>query len=292
MPKPPTPLSIAACVNLACLYEATAPKPGNVHRGADFEDLTYVDLLVSAAVIAPILDNAGQKPLGKTVLSAVKATQLAVNTNSNLGIVLLLTPLALASTRDAPITAGIGLVLDDLQPQDAADVYEAIRLAKPDGLGSRDEADVAEPPSISLVDAMRLAADRDLVARQYATDFAEVLGFVLPAITTALARGATLGQSIVEAHLRSMAEHPDSLIARKCGADLARQAADWAAEVLKQGTPGDETFRRALADFDFWLRSDGNRRNPGSTADLIAAALFVGLREGSIDPATPFYPAC
>jgi len=39
-----------------------------------------------------------------------------------------------------------------------------------------------------------------------------------------------------------------------------------------------------LADFDFWLRSDGHRRNPGTTADLIAAALFVLLRDGLIDP--------
>jgi triphosphoribosyl-dephospho-CoA synthetase len=28
------------------------------------------------------------------------------------------------------------------------------------------------------------------------------------------------------------------------------------------------------------LRADGHRRNPGATADLIAAALFVALREG------------
>ena len=43
------------------------------------------------------------------------------------------------------------------------------------------------------------------------------------------------------------------------------------------------TTTRALADFDFWLRSDGHRRNPGTTADLIAAALFAGLRDGWID---------
>lgn len=76
-----------------------------------------------------------------------------------------------------------------------------------------------------------------------------------------------------------MSEFPDSLIARKCGEAVAQQSADHARYVLSCGGPGDENYERGLADLDFWLRSDHHRRNPGTTADLIAASLFVALRE-------------
>jgi triphosphoribosyl-dephospho-CoA synthase len=86
-----------------------------------------------------------------------------------------------------------------------------------------------------------------------------------------------------------MAELPDSLIARKCGLDVARGASARAATVLAAGTPGDTAYNRAIADFDFWLRADRNRRNPGTTADLLAAALFVALRDGRIEWPLRYY---
>ena len=42
------------------------------------------------------------------------------------------------------------------------------------------------------------------------------------------------------------------------------------------------TRRTELNRLDTWLRGDGNRRNPGTTADLVAAILFAGLRDGVI----------
>jgi triphosphoribosyl-dephospho-CoA synthase len=81
-----------------------------------------------------------------------------------------------------------------------------------------------------------------------------------------------------------LAAYPDSLIARKCGPETAARAAAIAQRVLAAGMPGDEDYLLELGEFDFWLRSDGNRRNPGTTADLIAAGLFVVLREGLIRP--------
>ena len=76
----------------------------------------------------------------------------------------------------------------------------------------------------------------------------------------------------------------DLLIARKCGEKTAQQAADRASNVLQSGTPLEEPYERALADFDFWLRCDGHRRNPGTTADLLTAGLFVLLRDGLVKP--------
>lgn len=279
-------LSVGQCAALACLLEATAPKPGNVHRGADFDDLTYVDFAVSAAVVAPIFERAPTRRLGQTVLDAVSATRQAVATNTNLGMLLLMTPLAMAA---GPLDRGVCRVLERLDAEDARLVYQAIRLAQPGGLGRVERADVHGPAPTDLVAAMRLAADRDLVARQYANGFSEVLGVVLPVLAQAVARRWPLADVIVYAHLRVLSEFPDTLIARKCGDQVARRAADQAAAVLAAGQPGDEGYGRALADFDFWLRADHHRRNPGATADLLAAGLFAALRDGIIPWPLRFY---
>jgi triphosphoribosyl-dephospho-CoA synthase len=121
------------------------------------------------------------------------------------------------------------------------------------------------------------------VARQYANGFADVFGEVVPTLTDANAR-FPLYQAIVYAYLCVLARHPDSLIARKCGTETADRASNHAAHIVASTNPGDETWHDQLADFDFWLRSDGHRRNPGTTADLITAGLFVTLWQGTLKP--------
>ncbi len=274
--------SIGECATLACLMEAHAPKLGNVHPDADFEDMTFADFEASAEAIGPIFDNADRQSVGRTVLDAVQATREAVGINTNLGTVLLMAPLARVP-RDVPIREGTAAVLEALDADDARMVYEAIRLARPGGLGWAAVADVAEAPPVGLVEAMRLAADRDLVARQYSDGYREVLEMVVPWLGDARGRDQSSDTMIVDIQLRLMREIPDSLIARKCGAAIAAQARDRAAEVLSASSSVDESYQRALAGFDEWLRADAHRRNPGTTADLIAAGLFVALREGTID---------
>jgi len=105
-------LSVGLCVQLACVWEATARKPGNVHRYRDFDDVRYLDFLLSAAAIAPVLEGAAARPVGQTIL-------------------------------------------------------EAIRLANPGGLGRVSQQDVHDEPTQGLREVMALAADRDLIARQY-----------------------------------------------------------------------------------------------------------------------------
>src|SRR6476661_2376465 len=121
-------LTIGQCAALATIMEATAPKPGNVHRGADFEDLSYPDFVVAATMVAPVFEAAIEAPLGATVLAAVQATRRAVDTNSNLGTVLLLAPLAKVP-RTVPLDIGVRDVFARLTPEDSHDIYEAIRLA-------------------------------------------------------------------------------------------------------------------------------------------------------------------
>lgn len=284
-PSPDSPpLGLGACATLACLWEATAPKPGNVYRGADFADMTYADFLTSAAVIGPVLDDCESLGLGGTVLTAVSATKNAVNTNTNLGTVLLLAPLALSAASGTPP----GEIVSAATNEDTQQIYQAIRLASPGGLGEVESGDVAAPPQHSLLEAMQLAADRDLVAKQLSGDFAEVR-WAADETQKWAQQGLPLSDAIVATQLRLLANHGDSLVARKIGLAASQELSDRAAAVVGIDISDCELYANALADFDFWLRADGNKRNPGTTADLIAAALFVLLSENRLSWPVRFY---
>lgn len=276
-------LTIAQCATFACLLEATAPKPGNVHRGADFENLCFTDFVASAVAIGPAMERARQQGVGIATLEAIRATRSLVSTNTNLGCVLLIAPLAAVPSMQR-LEQGIGTVLDSLTTDDSDRVYEAIRVAAPGGLGNVTEMDVNDPAPSDLVQAMRLAADRDLVARQYTNAFSDVFETVVSGLVAGRAEGWPLTTAIVHTHIQLMAGFPDSLIERKCGKQVAQESSDRAKRVLTSGRPGDATYELALRDLDFWLRSDGHRRNPGTSADLIAAGLFAALRDRLIMP--------
>ncbi len=264
---------------LACAMEATATKPGNVHPGASFVHLTYSDFIKSANAIAPIVASAPEVGVGRAILEAVSRTRSAVGQNSNLGIILLLTPLA-AVPSAISLRDGIGDVLQRLDQTDADLVYQAIRTAQPGGMGQVDEEDVSKQPTVTLLAAMQLAADRDSVAAQYATGYRLIFDFGVRELAVTFDRG--WHNAVVGLHLRLMARNPDTLIARKCGWDEARQSAARAQAVLDAGWPDSALGQSQCGELDNWLRAGDNRRNPGTTADLVTACLFAALREGQI----------
>jgi triphosphoribosyl-dephospho-CoA synthase len=266
---------------IACLLEVAAPKPGNVHRLADLAALHLIDFLLSAAAIAEPLDRARFDGVGQAVLGSIEATRRVVTTNTNLGIVLLLAPMA-AVPETTPLAEGVESVLAATTLDDARAVYRAIRLAQPGGLGAVPEEDVANEPSVPLRAAMSLAAERDSIARQYANGYRQVLDDALPALRDSLQAGRPLDTAIVAAYLSVLARHPDSLIARKYGLARASEVSRRAAELLGAGWPDRERAIRLCAEFDAWLRNPANRFNPGTTADLVTAALYAALRDGII----------
>jgi triphosphoribosyl-dephospho-CoA synthase len=271
----------------ACIWEVMSRKVGNVHPAATFRQGNLTDFLISAAVIAPFFNSKLTPKVGATIHLAVDATQDAVGHNTNLGIILLLSPLA-AIHRYLPLRDHIARVLAELTADDTRCVYESIRLANPGGLGNAPEQDVWQEPTVTLLDAMKLAADRDMVARQYANGFADVFDFGTPAFLDAFARFGCVEAAIIDSQLRWLAEYPDSLIARKNDPAVAEDVRRRAAEVQGLGGIATPEGRRAGVAFDRHLRSDGNRLNPGTTADLITACLFVALRENKVAPSAPF----
>jgi len=287
---PMQPLSaadVASAAQLACLLEASAPKPGNVHPGARFHDAGFEDFLASSAAIGPALLRAGDCPLGETILAAIRATRRWTTANTNLGIVLLLAPLARAALEPPhelshdSLRARTSRVLDATTVADATLVYEAIRLAHPAGLGRSDEQDVSTTPTVPLRDAMRLAAGRDGIAREYATDFRMTFEIGAPAVAKARQDQLSWNDSIVETFLTQLATVPDTHVARKLGARTAEDISRQAAHVLAAGGVRTGAGRAELARLDRDLRDDRNARNPGTTADLAASAIFVALLGGT-----------
>lgn len=273
---------IAAAAQLACLLEASAPKPGNVSPGIAFHDTRYEDFLASTAAIAPAFLEAGAQPIGETIRRAIEDTRRWTGSNTNLGIVLLLAPLARAAHASSPksLRDRVREVIGATTVADAAAVYSAIRIARPGGLGAVAEEDVAASPSVTLAAAMELASNRDDVAREYVTGFARTFTVGAPALSKARASGLDWPDAIVECYLALLADSPDTLITRKLGPDAANEVRARAVEVRTAGGMRTNAGRRAVASFDLELRDARNSRNPGTTADITAAAVFVVLLNG------------
>lgn len=271
---------IAQAAQMACLLEVSAPKPGNVNRTHDFAETRFEDFLLSAIAIGPAMAAAGRVGVGRTIWRAVRDTSRLVRTNTNLGIVLLLAPLARACFRAREVQelrAHLAQVLAGLTVEDARLAYAAIRLARPGGLGRVERADIAEAPTVTLYEAMALAQARDAIAREYVTNFAITFDIGYPALKAAWAACADLPTTIVQTYLTILAQVPDTLIARKRGAAMADRVSRWAQQALEQGGALTAQGQQALADLDRALRGEGHALNPGTTADLTTAALFVWL---------------
>jgi len=272
---------VEVLIRLACQTEVLARKPGNVHPEASFDDLNADDFLRAADLVAPWLARATELGVGRAVYESVRATRESVTTNANLGICLLLAPCAAAAGQGNELRPALVRVLQSLNVDDSRWAYRAIRLAAPGGLGEAAQQDISDEPTVTLLEAMRLAADRDGVARQFATGFQDVFETGLLAIRDFSTHG--IERAVIGTHLRLMAAKSDTLIHRKCGPETATESAQRAAAVLDTGWPDQGDAE--LADFDRWLRADGHRRNPGTTADLVAATIFIAMWERVLDPA-------
>lgn len=254
-----------------------APKPGNVTRYQDFHDTTCEDFLISAWAAAPVFAEADKLAVGDLILGARRASSQYVKSNTNLGIILLLAPLAKAALdpTPAPLRRRLRNVLKALTVDDCRKAYIAIRETQPGGLGKLDRHDVRDEPAITLLEAMELAKDRDSIAFEYSSDYRITFTLGYPALRKAREECPQWTNAVVQAHLTVLAEEPDTLIARKLGIEKAKEVSIMAKEALDAGRPGSEDWKKAYANLDSYLRSDNNRLNPGTTADLITASLFV-----------------
>ena len=263
------------CFLRACELDVTVRKPGNVSVASPGHRMHAGQFIASAEAAASPLFEAGA-PVGRRIERAVAATQAAAGCNTNLGIVLLIAPLAAASERrDALDSAealhdALGTVLAALDVADAQAAYRAIAMAHPAGLGEVPQADVHTVPRIGLREAMALAAPRDLIARQFANGFADVFEAARREWVSGFLLADAGAADVQRVFLGWLGRHPDSHIVRKHGEAVAHSVMTAAQGWLAHSAPGSDP---AFAAWDESLKTDGI--NPGTSADLTVATLWL-----------------
>lgn len=269
--------TIEACIIWACENEVAAPKPGNVNCYSDGHNMQVQDFIKSAHVIAPIL---AQKSLsvGELILQSIQATRTVVDCNTNLGIVLLFAPLCRAIHQCSDfeqLPNQLEKVLLNLTVNDAKACYEAILLADAGGLGSSDQQDINAIPSVTLLQAMKIAEERDAIAKQYVNNYSEILNIGLPILTSSIKCGESVEWATAFAYLKLLASVPDTLIRRKQSLEHALEISEAATKILTKVNK-NMTLSSLEAEIITW---DNNLKkkaiNPGTTADLIAATLLI-----------------
>ena len=264
----------------ACLLDVLALKPGNVGAHGAGHGMQALDFLRSARAAAPAI-AAEKASVGERIHAAIAATRAAAGVNTNLGIVLLAAPLAQAAiqvqsklTKPA-LQASLAQVLAGLTVADAQLAFEAIRQANPGGLGEAARHDVRAPAQVSLLEAMREAANRDSIARQYVSGYVDVLDTGLERLAAARANGRDRRWAATEVFLDFLCRYPDSHVARKFGpteAEALRREACAQAEAARRS--GDtRAMRGQLQAWDAALKA--RALNPGTSADLTVATLFA-----------------
>jgi triphosphoribosyl-dephospho-CoA synthase len=306
------PEHVSECLQLAVLLEVSAyPKPGNIHRTADFQETRYEHFLASAVALAPSFRNAAQKgvlasqgkinadeiEVGKTIKDAVERVKTwQSGGNTLLGTIILLIPIASAagitltgnSFSISKLRKNTRLVVESTTPIDAVNVYDAISIAEPGGLSKTPKLDVADPASkqkilrdsVALFDVFKISSSWDTISSEWVNNYSITFDLGYPYFARALEKMKDVNIATVHTFLKILSEVPDTLITRKLGSARAKEISLQAMQVLEAGALTTRRGREKLFQFDNELRDPKHRLNPGTTADLTAAVLAVAVLNG------------
>ena len=279
---------IAKIAQIASALEVSGyPKPGNVHRTRDYDDMVFEDFVISGIVIGDTIREACsdvdvENPLlGKYILQAVAETDRWIKNNTNLGIVMMTTPIAVAaaiSDNFDEIRQNVVKLMANTSVDDACDLYDAINIADAGGMGDQDEYDVASDNAKqelrdnnqTMYDVLKISAPWDMLAREMTSDMPAVFELGYPTYHE-LKEKKSLNDACVLTFLTILSQVPDTLISRKYGSDEALKISMMTRDLLKLKDSDD--FSERLQEFDDYLYDNGY--NPGTTADLTAASIFV-----------------
>jgi len=303
---------VSKCLQLAVLLEVSAyPKPGNVHRTADFKETRYEHFLASAVASGASfgddarkgvlvsqgdinLDEIGIGQMIGAAVEHVKAWQSGGNTL--LGTIILLVPMAVAAGMTlagkqfsvSKLRETLTTVLKSTTPIDAANVYDAISIAKPGGLGKPSKLDVTDPTSkhkilrdkVTLFDVFKISSHWDSVSAEWVNNYPITFDLGYPYFADTLEKTDDVNTATVQTFLKILSEVPDSLVARKSGLNRAKEISAQASQVLDAGALTTSKGRAKLLQLDSELRGAKHPLNPGTTADLTAAVLAVAVLDG------------
>lgn len=303
---------ISKCLELAILLEASANKPGNVNKTTSFKRTRYEHFLASAVAIASSFEcvalrgvlvfqgkiHARDVGLGRIIkngVANVNAWQRGGNTL--LGTAILLSPIAVAAGITSAkenifeipkLRENVKLVVESTTPEDAINVYEAIKVANPGGLRKVSELDINDPGSlkrileerISLFRVFQVASKYDTICSEWVNNYPITFDVAYPFLMEQIRQTDDLNGAVVHTFLKVLAEYPDTLIARKTSREKTLEVSFEAKEILKLGGLKTSRGRESLREFDGELRKSSNLLNPGTTADIIAAALALSILGG------------
>lgn len=301
----------SGCIQLAILLEVSAhPKPGNVHRTADFPRTRYEHFLASAVAVAPHLRLAVKRGvmisnkeidlarigIGEIIKDAVQEVDSWQHGgNTLLGTILLLSPIAVSagmSVRDNfsinTLRKNLRTIIKSTTSQDTVNVYDAISIARPGGLGKAPRLDVTDPTSkhnildnsVTLFDVFEIASKYDSIASEWVNDYRITFDVGYPYLVSQLEEINDINVVTVNTFLKILSEVPDTLIARKAGIYKSREVSAQALDVLEKGGLSSREGKILLQKLDEDLRHDGHELNPGTTADITSAVLAVHLLSG------------
>jgi triphosphoribosyl-dephospho-CoA synthase len=262
------------------VLEASCEKPGNVTPTHSFSDSSYEDFLLGSVALGSSVRAAAEAgmrgediPIGRLILEGVRDIRGAhCGGNTHLGTLMLFIPIAAAAGRclgkkiqfREGLQAELREVLAASTLGDSLAFYEAIKLADAGGLSSP-----LQEPRVPFLGLMKQSSEVDRIAEELSSGMRITFGFSVPAFELASDRSDDLGSAVVRTYLCILSKFPDTLIIKKAGIEKALLASDLATDVLL----GDAS----VGELDGFLRSEGNSLNPGSTADLVAAAIFVSF---------------
>jgi len=303
---------IAGCLQLAMLLEVSAyPKPGNVHRAADFEETRYEHFLASAIGVGPHFREAARRGIllgsertrgsqvgiGAAIRDAVlDVAKWQHGGNTSLGSIILLMPIAVAAgsvSRKGMFTiddlrSSIRIVTGNTVSVDTLALYEGIDVAKPGGLGEVplfdlkriETRDLIVSQNVTILDVFKIASTYDSIASEWVNNYHITFDVGYPYFNEQMACFQDLNVATVHTFLKVLSEVPDTLIARKIGQRKAQEVSLKANRVLRDGGLGTTEGKKMLNEFDSSLRTSNHKFNPGATADLITAVLAVALLMG------------
>jgi len=304
---------VSQCLELAILLEVSADKPGNVNLVVGFEGTNHAHFLASAVAVAPHFKKAAELGIsvfcGKIGLQDVGVGNIIRNCaaevdvwqkggNTLLGTIILFSPLAVAAgmtsmnedgSLEIPVLRkNLKMVTESTTPEDAVAVYEAIKIAKPSGLGKAPDLDVNNPDSIkrilkeriSLHQVFQIAQSYDMVCSEWVNNYPVTFDFAFPYFMEQIEETKNLNVAVIHTFLKVLSNYPDTFIARKVKIEKAQEVSALAEDVLKNGGLKSEVGREKLRNLDVALRKQSNLLNPGTTADIIASAIALSLLSG------------
>ncbi|MCS7144413.1 MAG: triphosphoribosyl-dephospho-CoA synthase [Archaeoglobaceae archaeon] len=268
--------AISAVLSLLLEVSAT-PKPGNVDREHNFEDLRYEHFLVSSASAFPFfLKTAKHKRL--YILQTIqKGKEMGIKTNVHFGALLLLFPLVAVWDSKDLAEAGVKAVefLKKTDFRDSINIFRAFKLCKPrvlnaETLSLEEQSTIAKiiREKLNVYEWMKLSPRENLIASELLNGYPisqEGARFILNS-------EFDVNDTIVLLYHKILSEHPDTLIIAKKGLEVAKEVMALAKKTFESKKL--EEIRR----FDEKLIKE--RINPGTIADLVASSIYLAILEG------------